>query len=154
MNSILKRTVATFLTAGMLITSLTACKTGEKIKEDSLISAVSKESEMEFNNVFYAVTWKDNNNYYYFSIISYKKPLENDSDETIYFETNYKISKEDHDAFKELAGETDAQYPFSSETTTFLKKITKNYDPYYTGEAKMSIKGYKMLDALVEEYGK
>ena len=153
MNSIFKRTVATFLTAGMLLSGLTACKTLEERKQENLINAVSKDSEMEFDNVFYAITWKDNL-YYRFSIVSYKKPLESDSDETIYYATNYKISKEDHDAYKELISDNEAFYPFSNETTSFLKKIVKDYDPYYIGEAKMSMRGYRLLDDLVEQYGK
>ena len=157
MNSILKRTVATFLTAGMLLSGLTACKTVENIKENSLINTFNNDTGVEFEKVllFTAVKTKD---VYELYIIGYDKISEEEKNGKIdlknYKEAKYLISEDEYNKFIELAPEYDVYYPFSDESHAFLKKIIRKYDPEYVDTADLFPTAYPKLNRIVEEYCK
>ena len=156
MNKVLKRSVATLLTAGMLLAGLTACdtKTPEEKKEESLLTAFNKDTNVEFEQILYTVIDIADGEYSIY-VIGYNKELSNDNDKrSVYQEAKYVITKEEFDYYNDLNDDWDVYYPFSEESTNFIRQIIEKYDPEYVDKAILTNEAFNNLDEVVEEYCK
>ncbi len=154
MNTTFKRSVAAFLTAGMLLTGLTACfKSPEEKSGDEITELANQESEIKFDEILYAGVTGKNSKTKIFSFVGYVKSNLN-TDKSEYMELEYEISKEDYEKFLELAPDYELIYPFNTEATELIKELITKYDPSDKFEAEMNSSGYELLDQLVEEYCK
>ena len=154
MKTKIKRTVATLLTATMLLTGLTACKTIEDIKEDRLVSAFSKDTDIEFEMVVYAVRPKTSG-HKQIIIYGYNKQEDVEDESEIkerYMQANYNVSDEDYAKFKEVFEDTEVVYPFSNEGNTYLRSIIKKYEPVEVKTGEIAVWAYEEFDEIVEEH--
>lgn len=157
MNTIFKRSVAGILTAGMLLTGLTACKTPEERQEASLLSAFNKDTNVEFEKILYSTVEKHGDEYQLY-ITGYDKLPENSTDTAthhIYKEAQYIITEEDYYSYKyNIVKDCEDFFPFANELSDYINKIIEKYDPEYVDKALLSREATRTLDQLVEEYCK
>ena len=156
MNIAIKRTVASLLTAGMLLTGLTACETPQEKREENLIESFSRDTKIDFEMVVYATT-DVNNGQYELQIIGYNKQEGVDDESMIkerYMQANYYITKDEANEFEEVVGDYEIMYPFSEDAIKYLKEIIRKYKPAEVKTAEIADWAYDNFDPVVEEYYK
>ena len=156
MNTTFKRSVAAFLTAGMLLTGLTACfKSPEEKRGDEITELANQESEIKFDKILHInvsgkyssektllITGLINSN-------NIKNSQEN------YRELEYIISKEEYEAVYAIKNAADIYYPFDESSTELINNIIKSYEPERAGEIIDAPDSFfDKLDIIVEEYCK
>lgn len=148
MNTTFKRSVAAFLTAGMLLTGLTACfKSPEEKRGDEITELANQESEIKFDMIVYVnIT---NRNMYVIG-----KVQEENSDENKYMELVYKLSTEDAEKVFNISNNHDIFYPFNTESSDLIKEIMSGYEPTNVIKSNVNDTYFDMFDQLVEEYCK
>ena len=155
MKSIAIRSVATLLTAGMLLTGFSGCnKTLEEKKEESLLSAFSKDASIDFEMIIYATNSIENGQKQ-LHIYGYNKQEGIEDESTIkdrYMQANYNITEDEYDEFEEVCGDVEVVYPFNEETLNYFKKIVKKYDPVEVKTGRLIHSAYQEFDGIVEEY--
>ena len=155
MNTLIKRSVATLLTAGMLLTGFTACndKTPEEKAETSFVSSSSKDANIDFDYILYASTYYENNDDF-LALAAYKKPSEGSTEKGQFYKIIYNIDSAEVDEFRRIAGTYETTFPFNNEMYGFFSEIIKNYEPISAEPTTFSGKGQQLMDSLVEEYVK
>lgn len=134
MNTTFKRSVAAFLTAGMLLTGLTACfKSPEEKRGDEITELANQESEIKFDKIIHVNVSGKNSSTKKLFITGYieQEQLENKTDK--FQRLEYKISEEDYDTIFQLQNKHDIYYPFDEDTSDIINDMIKKYDPIKSG---------------------
>lgn len=149
MNTTFKRSVAAFLTAGMLLTGLTACfKSPEETIEDALIEEVSKDGATDFEKILY-IHCRSYEGKHFVRLLAY-----DNAKDAKYYKLEYRVSKEDYTQITNLLTDNEQLYPFSPELVENISYIAKNYDPEVEKNPKLKEDTVEVFDQLVEEYCK
>ena len=152
MNTTFKKSVATLLTAGMLLTGLTAClKTPEEKIGDKITELANQESDIKFDEIIHINVSNVYNRTKTLYITGYVK-TENIDEK--YQELEYKISDEDYEKLFALNNSHDIYYPFDKTTLELLSNIMTNQEPERCGTFDMNESFRIKLNNIVEKYCK